>query len=194
MRPIAALIFAAFLSACASSGGSRDYTPASAPRTVWIVGGSGQAIGQATFTDGPHGVLIRLEFSAGALAPGWHGLHLHQRGDCSDFAAGFQASGSHAQMEHHGEHGLLDPNGPEAGDLPNIFASPAGPFAAEVFTPYVTLGGERIPGNANRQAREALLDGDGSALLIHAAPDDHTSQPIGGAGARIGCAALTRLP
>jgi Cu-Zn family superoxide dismutase len=194
MRPIAALIFAAFLSACASSGGSRDYTPASAPRTVWIVGGSGQAIGQATFTDGPHGVLIRLEFPAGALAPGWHGLHLHQRGDCSDFAAGFRASGSHAQMEHHGEHGLLNPNGPEAGDLPNIFAAPAGPFAAEVFTPYVTLGNERIPGNANRQAREPLLDGDGSALLIHAAPDDHTSQPIGGAGARIACAALTRLP
>jgi Cu-Zn family superoxide dismutase len=63
-----------------------------------------------------------------------------------------------------------------------------------VFTPYVTLGNERIPGNANRQAREPLLDGDGSALLIHAAPDDHTSQPIGGAGARIACAALTRLP
>jgi superoxide dismutase, Cu-Zn family len=194
MRPIAALIFAAFLSACASSGGSREYTPASAPRTVWIVGGSGQAIGQATFTDGPHGVLIRLEFSAGALAPGWHGLHLHQRGDCSDFAAGFQASGAHARMEHHGEHGLLNPDGPEAGDLPNIFAAPAGPFAAEVFTPYVTLGNERIPGNANRQAREPLLDGDGSALLIHAAPDDHASQPIGGAGARIACAALTRLP
>lgn len=194
MRPLAALIFAAFLGACASSGGSRDYTPASAPRTVWIVGGSGQAIGQATFTDGPHGVLIRLEFSAGTLAPGWHGLHLHQRGDCSDFAAGFQASGAHAQMEHHGEHGLLNPEGPEAGDLPNIFASPAGPFAAEVFTPYVTLGADRIPGNANRHAREPLLDGDGSALLIHAAADDHTSQPIGGAGARIACAALTPLP
>lgn len=194
MRPIAALIFAVFLSACATGGGNRDYTPATAPRSVWIVGGSGQAIGQATFTDGPHGVLIRLEFSAGALPPGWHGLHIHQRGDCSDFAGGFQASGAHAQMEHHGAHGLLIADGPEAGDLPNIFATPAGPFAAEVFTPYVTLGSARIPGNANRQAREPLLDGDGSALLIHAAADDHVSQPIGGAGARIACAALTPLP
>lgn len=194
MRRIAALLFAALLTACASGGGSRDYTPAAAPRTVWIVGGSGAAIGQATFTDGPHGVLIRMEFLAGALPPGWHGLHIHQRGDCSDFAAGFQASGGHEQMERHGEHGLLNPEGPEAGDLPNIFAAPAGPFAAEVFSPYLTLGSQRIPGNANRQAREPLLDGDGAALLIHAAADDHASQPIGNAGARIGCAALTRLP
>ena len=56
-----------------------------APRTAWIVGSEGRAVGQATFTEGPDGVLIRLEFSAGALTPGWHGLHLHQRGDCSDF-------------------------------------------------------------------------------------------------------------
>jgi len=194
MRSLAALISAVLLTACASSVGSRDYTPASAPRTAWIVGGAGQAVGQATFTDGPHGVLIRLEFSPGALAPGWHGLHLHQRGDCSDFAAGFQAAGAHEQMEHHGEHGLMNPNGPEAGDLPNIFAAPTGPFAAEVFAPYVTLGSARIAGNANRPAREPLLDDDGSALLIHASADDHVSQPIGGAGARIACAALTRLP
>lgn len=193
MRPIAALLFAAVLAACAGSGGAgQNFTPQPAKQT-WIVGADGQRIGQASFRDGPHGVLIQLEFSQGALPPGWHGLHLHTRGDCSDFAAGFQASGGHLGMERRIQHGLLNPEGPEAGDLPNIFAPPAGAFAAEVMAPLVTLG-ERIPGVANRRERLSLLDPDGSALLIHAGPDDQVSQPIGGAGNRIACAALTQLP
>ncbi len=35
-----------------------------------------------------------------------------------------------------------------------------------------------------------LLDDDGFAVVVHAEPDDHHSQPIGGAGARIACAAI----
>jgi Cu-Zn family superoxide dismutase len=192
MRPIAALVFAALLSACASSGGTFTAPP---PKTAWIVGADGRPVGQATFRDGPNGVLIQLEFSQGGLPPGWHGLHLHQRGDCSDFAQGFQASGSHVGMDgqRRVQHGLLNANGPEAGDLPNIFAPPGGVFAAEVFAPHVTLG-PRIPGNAHEAERLSLLDEDGSALLIHAGPDDQSSQPIGGAGARIACAAITSLP
>lgn len=194
MRNIAALVLAALLTACASSGREREYTPASAPRTVWIVGGAGSAIGQATFTDGPHGVLIRLEFSARSLPPGWHGMHLHQRGDCSDFADGFQASGGHIGMDRRIAHGLLNPNGPEAGDLPNVFAAPNAPFAAEALVRTIVLSPTRVAGNANRRERLPLLDEDGTALIIHAGPDDHVSQPIGGAGGRIACAALTALP
>lgn len=194
MRPIAALIFAAFLSACASFGGGNRDAPPLPPRNAWIVGQDGRAIGQATFTQAPAGVLIRLEFSERALPPGWHGLHLHMRGDCSDFAAGFQASGGHLGMGERVRHGLLNPDGPEAGDLPNLFAAPSGVFAAEFYSPHVELGAERIPGTARGGAREALLDGDGTALMIHAGPDDQSSQPIGGAGARIACAALTQLP
>lgn len=193
MRPIAALVFAALLTACASTAGSGVDYAAQPPKNAWIVGADGRQIGQATFRDGPNGVLIQLEFSQGALAPGWHGLHLHQRGDCSDFAQGFQASGSHVGMDHRVQHGLMNPAGPEAGDLPNIFAPPSGVFAAEVFAPRVTLG-PRIAGNASQPERLSLLDEDGSALLIHAGRDDQTSQPIGGAGARIACAALRPLP
>lgn len=193
MRRIAALVFAALVTACASAGGEAGNYTAQPPKTAWIVGADGRQVGQATFRDGPNGVLIQLEFTQGALPPGWHGLHLHARGDCSDFAAGFQASGSHVGMNHRIQHGLLNPNGPEAGDLPNLFAPRGGIFAAEVFAPLVTLG-PRVPGVANRRERLSLLDEDGSALLIHAGPDDQTSQPIGGAGARIACAAITPLP
>ncbi len=194
MRPIATLLLAALLTACASRAPADVAVTPPAPRTAWIVGADGRAIGQAHFTPAPAGTLIRLEFSAGALPPGWHGLHLHTRGDCSDFAAGFQASGGHLGMSDRVQHGLLNPNGPEAGDLPNIFASPNGPFAAEMLSPFTVLAPQRVPGNARSPAREALLDGDGTALLIHASVDDHLSQPIGGAGSRIACAALTPMP
>lgn len=194
MRPIAALLFAALLTACASTPASDVGVTPPAARTAWIVGADGRAVGQARFTPAPNGTLIRLEFSERSLPAGWHGLHLHTRGDCSDFAAGFQASGGHLGMGERVQHGLLNPGGPDAGDLPNLFASPSGVFAAEFFSPYTVLGPERIPGNARNHAREPLLDGDGAALVIHTGPDDQITQPIGGAGARIACAALTPLP
>lgn len=181
--PLAALVV---LAACANAPDVPAFTP-QPPKTAWIVAAAdGRPIGQAQFLEAPRGVMIRLEFQAGALPPGWHGLHLHQVGNCSDFAQGFQASGGHLGHAERVQHGLLNPAGPEAGDLPNVFSSPAGPFAAEFYSNTITLTGAE--GRAN------LLDGDGSALVIHAAPDDQTSQPIGGAGARIACAALTNLP
>jgi len=188
MRPLAAIVFAALLTACASTPDGVELARQLQPRTAWIVGADGQAVGQATFTEAPTGVLIHLEFLDRRLPPGWHGLHLHDRGDCSDFATGFQASGSHVSLSHRVQHGLLNRRGPESGDLPNIFAAPTGIHAAEVFSPYVTLHSARI-GN-----RLPLLDGDGAALLIHANADDQNTQPIGNAGARIACAALTPLP
>lgn len=188
MRPLAALVFAALLAACQSTPDSAELARELQPRTVWIVGSDGQAVGQATFTEAPTGVLIRMEFLERRLSPGWHGLHLHAVGNCSDFANGFQASGAHVTLNHRVQHGLLNRRGPEAGDLPNIFASPSGVFGAEVFSPYLTLHSARV-GN-----RLPLLDADGAALLMHAGPDDHATQPIGNAGGRVACAALTQLP
>lgn len=191
MRRFATLAIAALACACASAPTGAERAAQTQPRTVWVVGAEGRALGQATFTEAPSGVLIRLEFSEGALPPGWHGLHLHQRGDCSDFAAGFQASGGHLGMDRRVRHGLMNPDGPEAGDLPNLHASPAGAFGAEFYSPWITLAAEPF---GPRPQRQPLLDGDGTALVIHAGPDDHMSQPIGGAGARLACAALRPLP
>lgn len=190
MRRVAALVCVAILGACAVFGLDSAQEPAPAPpppRTAWIVGLDGRAIGQATFIEGQGGVLIRLEISQGGLTHGWHGLHLHQTGDCADAAASFQAAGRHAA--HPGapaQHGLLNPAEPEVGDLPNLFAPSAGPFGAEFFTQRVTL----FPTPAD--GRTPLLDEDGAALVIHAGADDHVTQPAGGAGSRIACAALTR--
>jgi Cu-Zn family superoxide dismutase len=84
-------------------------------------------------------------------------------------------------------HGLLNSAGPEFGDLPNINA-PAGktPFSAEFFSTLVVLGDTPVAGRA------PLQDTDGSAIVIHASPDDQKTQPIGGAGARVACAVIKK--
>jgi Cu-Zn family superoxide dismutase len=150
-----------------------------------IISVSGARIGQARFTQGMTGVLIVIELSPRALPPGWHGLHIHERGDCSDPAAGFKLSGAHVGHGGSALHGLLAPMGPETGDLPNLFVPDAdGPTGAEFFLTTVALAPEARGGLA------PLLGPNGAALVIHANRDDHASQPIGGSGPRIACAAL----
>ena len=139
-----------------------------------IIGAEGTEIGTLNILDGPHGLLIEAVIAPGGLTPGWHGLHLHQVGDCSDVGS-FKRSGGHVGMIE-GGHGLLNPVGPEAGDVPNIWAAADGSAGYEAFTSLIT-GAE-------------VLDEDGTALIIHANRDDHLSQPIGGAGPRVACAVI----
>lgn len=198
---MAVVTMAAALAACAHGGGMHEthggeggamHAMAPSPTlgkevTAPVVNAQGAQIGSANFREGPMGVVIRLEFNPKALTPGWHGAHLHMKGDCSDFAAGFQASGPHVgHTAAGGSHGLLNPAGPEEGDLTNIFvADTDGPFAAELFAHGARLGAVPHPHH-----NAALLGPEGAALVIHANADDHKTQPIGGAGARVACAAL----
>lgn len=139
---------------------------------------SGARVGRAVLTQGPTGLLIRVE--AGGLTPGWHGVHIHATGQC---AAPFTSAGGHI---NHGDpkapHGLLNAGGPDDGDLPNVFADAGGRVNAEVFTTRARIARDG-PG-------QWLWDADGSALVIHANADDQTSQPIGGAGERVICGVM----
>jgi Cu-Zn family superoxide dismutase len=160
-------------------------TPADAPATVRVpIGGqAGESLsGLAVFTEGPEGVLIRLRINdLPVQARGqWHAVHLHETADCS--GRGFTASGGHINPDGRA-HGLLNPMGPDTADLPNIWADAAGNIHAELYSTAVTVTGA--------EGRVPLLDADGSAIVVHAGPDDHSSQPIGGAGTRIACGAIT---
>ena len=143
-----------------------------------LVNASGARIGRAVLTQGATGLLIRIE--ATGLTPGWHGVHIHAVGEC---AAPFTSAGAHV---NHGEpkapHGLLNAEGPDDGDLPNIFAAPDGSVSAELFTSRARI--------ANEGPGQWLWDADGSAIVIHANVDDHVSQPIGGAGDRVACGVM----
>jgi Cu-Zn family superoxide dismutase len=142
--------------------------------TAAIVGVDGSDIGTANLISGPNGILIRVEIAPGGLTPGWHGLHLHTVGDCSDVGT-FKASGGHVGKID-GGHGLLNPKGPEGGDIPNIWIAADGSGGYEAFT--------------NLTQMSDLTDADGSAILIHTGEDDALSQPIGGAGARVACGVI----
>lgn len=169
------------LAALLLAGAAIAQTPAGAPpltRTATIKDAKGADIGTVKLTDAPKGVLLHIE--ASGLTPGWHGIHFHEKGDCSD--AGFKLSGGHVHTMTPSVHGLLNPQASDQGDLTNIYAGADGKSMAEIFSPLVAL--HAVTDRAN------LLDADGSAIVIHASPDDYTTQPIGGAGARVACAVV----
>lgn len=152
--------------------------PVGATARAALINATGGQAGTATFTQGSTGVLIRVE--ATGLTPGWHGLHLHAVGQCE---APFTSAGSHIQ---HGDattpHGYLNAEGPDSGDLPNLYVGADGRGFAEVLTTAASLN-QGGPG-------EYLMDADGSSILIHANADDHSTQPIGGAGDRVACGVI----
>ncbi len=152
----------------------------SAKATAEFVDTEGNAIGTASLVQGPTGVLIHLRVSG--IAPGGHAIHVHSIGAC---APDFMASAGHINI-HDRQHGLLNPEGPDNADLPNIYVAADGVVEAELFTTLVTLSDDGM-----NESAAFLFDDDGSALVIHEAPDDHMTQPIGGAGGRIACGVIS---
>lgn len=147
----------------------------------------GEEIGAVVFTEAPNGAVMILVDMAG-LPQGWHGIHLHQVGNCGDPDGGFKASGGHVDPDDNA-HGLLNPEGSERADIPNIYAHSDGRATAEIHRMGVSLFPSEE--NAALNGPHPLLDEDGFAVIVHANRDDHRTQPIGGAGARLACAVIT---
>lgn len=147
--------------------------------TASFIDKESKPVGTATLTEGPNGVLIYLDLNG--LPPGPKAIHIHSVGTCEDPAEGFVASKGHLNPDGK-EHGLMNPAGPDAGDLPNLIVLDDGTVKVEMFSPYASLSG------AGDRAK--ILDEDGAALVIHINRDDHITQPIGGAGPRIACGVI----
>jgi Cu-Zn family superoxide dismutase len=167
------VIFAAACCVIAPFTASASPTSASAV----LINASGATVGKASLQQAPTGVLIRIEIWG--LPPGVHGIHLHSIGKCSP---DFKAAGGHINP-HKRAHGLLNPDGPDRGDLPNLFVGANASGKAEFFTTRVSLTAGTAP----------LLDEDGSAFIIHERADDHMTQPIGGAAGRIACGVINAM-
>jgi superoxide dismutase, Cu-Zn family len=119
--------------------------------------------------------VLRVEVRG--LSAGLHGIHVHAVGRCNppDFAS------AHGHWNPGGRaHGAANPNGKHAGDLPNLQVDASG----------IGRGAFPLDAAATGAGAEGLLDGDGAAVVIHAAADDLRSDPSGNSGARIACGVL----
>ncbi|MBU1313794.1 MAG: superoxide dismutase family protein [Alphaproteobacteria bacterium] len=136
----------------------------------------GNSIGTATIQETPHGLLIQGKVAN--LPAGPHGFHVHETGTC-DAEGGFQSAGGHYAPGDN-DHGFMIDEGPHSGDMANQTVGGEGTMVFEVFNENLRL----TEGDA------AVLDDDGSAIVIHATADDYRSQPSGNSGDRIACAVI----
>ena len=137
---------------------------------------SGKDVGKATLTVAPSGVLVSLDLAA--VPAGEHAFHIHAVGKCEP--PDFKSAGPHFNPDET-KHGLLNPEGPHAGDMPNLHVPQSGELSVEVVNSVVTL---------EKGKPNSLSDSDGSALVIHAKADDYKTDPAGNAGDRIACGVI----
>ncbi|MBE0595716.1 MAG: superoxide dismutase family protein [Desulfuromonadales bacterium] len=133
-----------------------------------------ETTGTVTFTRQADGVEVVAEIQG--LPPGGrHGFHVHETGDCS--APDATSAGGHFNPQgtpHGAPDNPLDQR--HAGDLGNIEAGPDGTAQYRRVDPGLQLDGP-----------QSIV---GKAVLVHANPDDFTSQPAGEAGARLACGVI----
>lgn len=122
------------------------------------------------------GNTVTLMVGLTGIASGAHGIHFHTTGQCR--APDFASAGGHLNPlgKHHGS---LAADGRHVGDLPNVViqAGGSGALTAE------------LQGTAE-EIRAWLFDADGTAIVVHADPDDYRTDPSGNSGARVACGVI----
>ena len=116
---------------------------------------------------------LRLEIVARGFNIGTYGMHIHAVGQCD--APAFATAGPHWNPTG-AQHGRDNPMGAHRGDLPNLVIE-----AGMIGRVSVTVAEASLTGDGG------LLDSDGAAFVIHAAPDDLKTDPTGNSGGRVVC-------
>ena len=125
---------------------------------------------------------VRVRATVRNLPAGFHGFHVHSVGTCEP---PFTSAGG-----HHNPAGATHPG--HAGDMPVLYVTEDGRGLADFITDRFTI--------------PSLFDTDGSAIIIHAKPDNYANIPTdrydpdpdtmtlntGDAGARIACGVIMK--
>jgi Cu-Zn family superoxide dismutase len=178
--PVVALLTLA-LAACASAPTSKQAPPPPVPQhrvqhaLVNMAPASASLVSGRLKVDAIDGG-VRIHGDLGGLSRGGHhAIHVHERGDCS--AADGSAAGGHFNPAA-AAHGRAGTPPHHLGDMDNLHAGNDGVAHVDIRLDGVTLGS----GAAN--------DILGRALIVHAGPDDYSSQPSGNSGARVACGVI----
>jgi Cu-Zn family superoxide dismutase len=138
---------------------------------------SGKDVGQVQLIQTPHGVLLKMSLKG--VPPGERAFHIHAVGKCEP---PFTSAGGHFNPGSK-KHGMEAKEGAHAGDMPNLHIPASGELTIEVANHAISL----VKGQAN-----SVFDADGSAIVIHAGPDDYKTDPTGNAGDRIACGVIVQ--
>lgn len=173
----AAAAAAAVLATCglaAAQSPSPSSSPAAGPkkvtRAVAVLSptASNTAQGTVHFSSGSGGVAVKASLKG--LAPGSHGFHVHEFGDCTALDAA--SAGGHFNPKA-SPHGAPTDSARHAGDLGNVTAAADGTATLQWTDSAMKLDGP-----------DGVI---GHAVIVHASPDDLKTQPTGNAGGRVAC-------
>ena len=161
------------LAACSQNAGVRG--SGEAAQMINLTNAAGASLGSVALSEGAGGVTMVV--NASGMAPGPHGIHLHEAGRCD--GPKFESAGKHWNPGLK-QHGRDNPQGAHLGDLANLNVGAGGTATASF-----TVAGARMASGATM-----LADADGTALVVHAKPDDYRTDPSGNSGDRIACAVI----
>lgn len=162
------------LAACALLLSSCATTPPDGPSATAVVrpASGSQAHGTVKFTQ--VGTRVRVDVEVAGLTPGMHGMHVHEKGDCTAPDAASAGAHFNPTAKKHGAPGSTERH---AGDLGNITANEYGKSTLSLMVDGISVG----------KGSDGVV---GRGLIVHADADDLKTDPTGNSGGRVGCGVI----